>query len=170
MDQIKDITTAYEAYSDAIFRFCLFKLSNRELAKDITQETFLKTWSYLSGGGEIKGLKVFLYATANHLIIDEYRKKSRQLKVFDSLDRLEEAGFDPGFDDTDSWIDKFDGERAMELINQLPKLYKDVLFMRYVEDLSLEEIHQVTGESDNTISVRIHRGIEKLRKIINKQE
>ena len=169
MDHVKDMSTAYEAYADAIFRFCFFKLSNRELAKDLTQETFLKTWSYLAGGGEVKGLKVFLYATANHLIIDEYRKKGRQLKVADSLDRLQESGFDPSFDDTDSWIDKLDGQRALELINQLPKLYKDVLFMRYVEDLSLEEIHQLTGESDNTISVRIHRGIEKLRKIINNQ-
>ena len=68
-------TKAYDELSDAIFRHCWFRIGDRERAKDLMQETFTKSWQYISRGEKVDNLKAFLYRVANNLIIDEYRKK-----------------------------------------------------------------------------------------------
>jgi RNA polymerase sigma-70 factor (ECF subfamily) len=74
-----------------------------------------------------------------------------------------EDGFEPASDNHDAFIDQLDGERALLLVKQLPDAYRDVVFMRYVDELSLEEISEITGESKNAVTVRVHRGIKKLQ-------
>ena len=66
---------AFEAHSDALFRHALFRISDRERAYDLTQETYLKAWDYLASGKEIQQYKSFLYRILHNLIIDEYRRK-----------------------------------------------------------------------------------------------
>ena len=153
---------AYERYNDAIFRHCYFRLyQNRERTLDIMQETFTKTWAYIARGNEIENLRAFLYRTASNLIIDESRKK-RPL----SLDALREEGFDPP---EDAHHTERGAERA-ELHATLAKLdedYRDVLIMRYVDDLSVKEIAAALGTSENVVSVRIHRGIKKIRELLS---
>src|SRR4051812_6244882 len=105
-----DFLDAYNQYADAIFRYCFYKVSNRERAADLVQDTFTKTWIYLSNGKKVANLKAFLYKTANNLIIDWFRKK----KMY-SLDTLEEVGFDPSFDNRDRIVDHLDGEIALEV-------------------------------------------------------
>ena len=165
MDKKKaQFTAAYEEHADALFRFSFFKLSDRELAQDTLQETFTKTWLFIAKGGKVDNFKAFLYRTMSNLIIDEYRKR----KPIDSLETMgEDGGFEAPFDDTESWFNKADGERAMKLIGQIPDPYNEAVFMRYVEDLSLQEIAEITGETENAISVRVHRGLEKLKKLYN---
>lgn len=155
---------AYGEYSDDLFRYCFFKLSDREQAKDLVQEAFMRVWNYLERGSEVANIKAFLYKILANLIIDEYRKR----KPSDSLETLHESGFDPSFDDTDRWVDSIDGTQAIGLIREIPQPYGDAVFMRYVQELSLGEISQITGESENTIAVRIHRGLNKLRDLFYK--
>jgi RNA polymerase sigma-70 factor, ECF subfamily len=158
---------AYDQYSEAIFRFCFFKVSDRELAKDLMQDTFTKAWLTVSKNHEpIENMKAFLYRIAGNLIIDEYRRRGRR-GVTASLDTLSEEGFDPSFDNTEVLIDTLDGGEAIKLIAQIREPYGEAVFMRFVQSLTLEEISQVTGESENTISVRIHRGIAILKTLFN---
>lgn len=106
-------------------------------------------------------MKAFLFTTAHNLIIDEYRKKKAI-----SLDSLRDEGFDV-HSDTDNIVeDRIDGERAIGLLATIPKMYRDVIYLQYVEGLSVKEIAQVIGESENNVSVRIHRGLAKLRTIM----
>jgi RNA polymerase sigma-70 factor, ECF subfamily len=166
----KTFLRSYEAYSDEIFRFVLFKLSDREKAKDILQDVFMRTWVFISKGGKIDNMRAFLYRTAGNAVIDEYRKQGRRDNKNESLDTLsEESGFDPGFDDTDSLIDKIDGEQAMGLIKELPEAYAEVIFLRYVENKNIPEIAEIIGRPDNTISVQVNRGLKKLKEMINQK-
>lgn len=153
---------AYDEHADALFRYCFFKVSNRETAKDLFQETFAKTWAYLQKGGQIDNMKSFLYRTLGNLVIDEYRKKKNV-----SLDALAETGFDYGTDPSASIANQIDGAAALKLLDRIPDDYRDVLFMRYVQELSIKEIAEITDVSENTISVRIHRGLEKVKKIFS---
>ena len=159
---------AYEEHSDAIFRYCLFKISDREIALDIMQDTFTKTWEYMmkkdqgKQNEEIQNIKAFLYRVAGNLVIDQYRKKTT-----DSLEVLQEDGFDPSFDDTEILIDRLDGIKAIELLSKLPKDYKEALFLKYVQGLSISEISEVTGDEKNTVTVRLHRGMEKLKALFD---
>jgi RNA polymerase sigma-70 factor (ECF subfamily) len=150
---------AYDELSDAIFRHCYFRVFNRERAKELTQETFMRAWENI---GEVQNLKAFLYKVANNLIIDESRKKKTT-----SLEDMQEEGFDITDDKKDKLIDTLAGKELIKLLERLDPKYRQVIMMRYVDDLSPKEIAEITGETENNTSVRIHRGLEQVRKVFN---
>lgn len=156
----------YDQFADAIFRHCFFRLSDREKAKDVTQETFMRLWKYLAEGKEIANARAFLYRIANNLVIDEYRKK----EMF-SLDQMqEETGFDIGFDPKRALESRDEFERAQALIEQIPDPSREALVMRHIDGFSVKEIARITHESENVISVRIHRAMEKLKTLAQNYE
>ena len=71
----KEFLAAYDEYSDALFRHCMIRVRDRDVAKDIVQETFSRTWLYLSEGKKVEYIRAFLYRVANNLIVDGARKK-----------------------------------------------------------------------------------------------
>jgi RNA polymerase sigma-70 factor (ECF subfamily) len=155
----------YDEMADQLFRHCFFKLSNRELALDLVQETFSRTWEYIASGKEVKNVKGFLFKVANNLIIDEYRKKKAV-----SLETLQEqTGFDAPVNEHKKTIFSVEVDNVLVYINKLDSKYKDVILMRYVNDYSPKEIAQILGESENAISVRINRGLKKVQEMLNVQ-
>lgn len=155
----------YNQWSDDLFRYAFFKVSNRELALDLIQDTFTKTWEYIYSGKKIDNLRAFLYKTLKNLIIDSYRKKTSE-----SLDNLLEEGFDYGYDDRDKIEVNLMGKELWKDVDTLDIKYQEVIIMRYMNDLSIQEISEISGESENNISVRIHRGLEKLKQISNSEK
>ncbi len=150
--------TGYTDFHKGLNRYATSRTHDKALADDLIQSTFLKTWSYLVRGGKIDMMEAFLYHVLKALIIDEYRKHKPT-----SLDVLLEKGFEPSLNDTERLTDMLDGEQATALIAQLPFLYRKVMKMRYVQDLSLKEISVLTGQTKNTVAVQTHRGLEKLK-------
>ena len=65
-------------------------------------------------------------------------------------------------------MNAIDAKRALAFLPQLPDSYRTVLVLRYVDDFSPQEIAAITGESQNAVSVRIHRAARKLRELIEK--
>lgn len=157
----QEFLEAYEEYADPIFRHCYFRVFDRERGKDLMQETFMRAWQYLSKGEEVLNMRAFLYRIANNLIIDESRKKREA-----SLDKLQEEGFDPGIDESDKINGRIEHSRVVHTMKNLDDSYRDILVMRYMNELSPAEIADVTGESPNTISVRIYRGLKQLRSML----
>ncbi len=162
MNKRQQFVEAYENYSEQLLRYCYFKIRDQETAKDMLLQTFAKVWEYMGRHEDIINLRAFLYKTLSNLIIDEYRKRKSDI----SLEALEEEdGYEPSFDDTESWFERFDGGQALELLKTMPHVYSDVLLMRYVKGFSLGEIAEATGKNQNAIAVRIHRGMAKLKKL-----
>ncbi len=154
----------YEEESDAIFRFCLTRVSDRDQALDITQETFLRLWKNLLEQKDISNHRAFLFTIARNLIIDWYRKKKSI-----SLDNIIDGGSEQ-FDliDTSSsnnLLLKSEGKYVLDKISELAKTYQTPVYLRLVEDLSPQEIGIILNISTNAVSVRINRGLEELRKI-----
>ena len=159
LDVIQDeITVAQLNNQTGLLRRALYKTSDSEVSKDLVQTTFMKTLLYLQKGGKIDLMHSFLNHVLNDLIVDEYRKKKPV-----SLDILQESGFDPGFSDMERQIDYLDGQHVASLIPQLSKKYELVIRLRYIKGLSLKEISLITGQSENTVAVQVHRGIAKLK-------
>lgn len=152
-----------EECADALFRYSFFKVSDRELAKDLVQETYLRTWNYLSRGQAVENLRAFFYRTLSNLIIDEYRKNKPL-----SLDKLFDDGFDLKTEELERLENQLDGEKAIAMLGRIGKMYQDVIFLKYVEDLSNGEIAKALGESENAVAVKIHRGLKKIKEIFNK--
>lgn len=165
----RTLLDAYEKYSNSVFKFILFKINNRERSLEILQEVFMKTWIHMSNNDQIENIRAFLYKVAGNLVIDEYRKRNRMEYKTESLDKLHEDGFEPSqsVDVSDSFIDRMDGLQVMELVRDLPEMYANVLFMKYTEELSISEIAESAGVSENVVSVRLNRAMSKLRNVLD---
>jgi RNA polymerase sigma-70 factor (ECF subfamily) len=154
------LTTAHRDYSKGLNSHAFFKTQDHSIGEDMVQDTFLKTWSYLVKGGKIETMKAFLYHILNNLIIDEYRKRKYRTT---SLDDLVEKGFEPSNGDHERLVNFLDGKNAFLLIAKLPVAYQKIMRMRFIQNLSLTEISLITGQTKNTISVRVCRGLQKLK-------
>lgn len=170
MKQEEEFLAAFNQYSDALFRHCFFRLSDRERALELVQDTFLKAWDYIRGGGEVRQFRSFLYRILNNLVIDEYRRKST-----DSLDELleregaSEGDFAELHEGSLAELEtKLDDERTQvavrEALKELPPSYRQVITLRFVDGFLPKEISRMIGESENVVSVRINRGVNRLRK------
>lgn len=169
----KDFETAFEAYSDELFRHASMRLKDRDRALELTQETFLKVWEYAQKE-EVRELRPFLYRTLRHLIIDEYRrKKSVSLEgLAEGSEHMEVEDFLPPDESNtlEAAVERFDGKRALAALENLPDAYREAITLRYVEGLSPKEIGDIVGESENAVSVRIHRGLKKLKIMLEEQQ
>jgi RNA polymerase sigma-70 factor (ECF subfamily) len=154
---------AYDEYADAIFRHCYFRIFDRERGKDLMQETFVRAWGYLASGKKVDNMRAFLYRIANNLIIDEIRKKKEV-----SLDDLQQKGWDPGYDGVTDMQRHVEEGKIFSMLHRVQKDYREVIIMRYIDGLSPAEIAEILGESANTISVRLHRGIKQLHSMLSK--
>ncbi len=149
----------FEQYQDPIFRFLYFRVRDRGVALDITQDTFTKTWLYLLSGKTIEHKEAFLYRTAKNALID-YFKKSKSF----SLDSMVDAGFDPRTDRmTDDIMRQDNIETIRTLIEDLDEESKQIIYLRFAEEKPIEEIAIIFGKSTNAMTVHIHRIVKKLR-------
>lgn len=153
----------YDELSDAIFRHCYFRVFDREKAKELMQESFTKTWEKIAAGDIIENPRAFIYKVANNLIIDESRKKKTT-----SLEAMQEEGFDVSFDERGRAEKVMEGKKIIKIAKALDPKYRDVVLFRYIDDLSPKEIAEITGESENNVSVRLHRGLQQLKEILEK--
>lgn len=151
---------SYDDHADALYRFCVFQTSNDAVSQDITAETFTKTWEYITQGKEIKNIRAFLYRVAKNLIIDYRRKKKAH-----SLDAITETGveFESSTNIQEEQSLEFDKSYILKILETLEEPHRGIIILRFIEELSIKEIAEISGEKPNTISVKVHRGVEKLK-------
>ena len=162
MDQQDKIRTefikAYDELADKLFNHCFFKVSHREAAKDLVQETFTKSWKHIASGKEVLNLKAFLYKVANNLVIDHYRR-SKDV----SLDALREDGFDHSINGGEEIVVAAEHSRVLSVLKKLPKAHREIIVWRFVDGLTPKDIAEISGISENAVSVRLNRAMKKLR-------
>ena len=156
----------YDLYAPRLFRFIRLKVGSQVLAEDLSSESFLRTWEYLSNKdntveGNFGGL---LYKVARNLIADYYRKKSSQ-EVFMGDDFhlfLEE---EPAKDEIGS---KEIADQIHKALVDIKEEYQDVLILYYIDQLSVLEIAKILDKSQGAIRVLIHRGLKSLKDHLTK--
>jgi len=153
----------YENYADGIFRYCLFRVWDKELARDLTQEAFCRAWFQLAEGKDIDNLRAFVYKVARNLIIDNSRKR-KDVSLDQMLDDAKISLPATSANQVESYVD---GRLLLRSLEQLDEQYKEVVMLRYIEEMTPAEIAEVLGEKANAVSIRINRGISKLRELIN---
>ncbi len=165
----KQFEAAFEAHAEELFRHAAMRISERDRSVELVQEAFMRVWQYVQKGEEIRDYRAFLYRTLRHLIIDEYRKhktvslEGMMLDEDDTVERLLPADES---NTLEAAVERFEGKRVLESLQDLPDMYREVILLRYVEGLTPQEISQVLSESENVVSVRIHRGLKKLRVLL----
>ena len=159
---------AHDEYAASILRHISFRVSDEMLAQDLTQETFFKAWKYVQQSGgqlkEINNIKAFLYKVANNLIIDHYRGKKRFFLSHNSFNE-DELVFEPK--------QKKEAEISIEMeiveraLMGMDEEYRQIILYRYIDELSVKEIANITKKTANNISVIIHRALKQLKEKIN---
>lgn len=153
----------YDTHVDAIFRFCLFKTGDREVAKDLSQDVFIKLFKNLNNTDPANP-KGFLYTIANNTVID-YWRKSKSL----TEEALPEDFF-ISLASTEDTEAKAQHSTFLSLLGKLDPKDQEVINLRYVEDMSSKDIAEILGERENTIIVRISRAKDKLKDLLEKIE
>ncbi|WP_048601019.1 RNA polymerase sigma factor SigW [Rubeoparvulum massiliense] len=157
-----------EIYKDKVFQLAYRMLNNRHDAEDIGQETFLRVYANLSRyDGEHK-VSTWIYRIATNLCIDRLRKKKPSVHLDASqgeegLDWYSRLVSNERTPEQQTLTTELQG-MVQEAISQLPDKYRMVIILRYIDDLSLQEISDVLNLPVSTIKTRIHRGREALRK------
>lgn len=146
----------YDTYADAIWRHFYHRLGDHERAKELMQEVFMKTWQYVMLDKTIAHEKAFLYRLAKNLFINEIRTNKHTL----SLDSLVDEGFDVAAEYTTSTAAEHSELR--DRLSLIKESYREVLVLRYIDDLPVKEIAALLDENETNISMRIKRGLEAL--------
>ena len=166
--------TLLRRHQDRIFSYILRIIKNEDIANDIFQETFVKAIQTIRLGRYTENGKfpAWISRIAHNLIIDYYRQEksenlqSADLTDVDILNRKELC------EDTieDIMISNQIRDDVKYLIEELPELQKEVLMMRYYQNLSFKEIAEITGVSINTALGRMRYALLNLRRIAREKD
>lgn len=160
----------YDQNVDNIYRFIFFKIGKKEEASDLSSLTFLKTWEYIQKTSLKKKdtLRALLYKIARNIVIDHYREnKKESFSLDDENNKIDIV--DEGIDIEKNASDKFDYEVLSVKMMELKNEYREVLVMRYLNDLSLDEISQITGKKKINVRVLMHRATKALKEIMTEK-
>jgi RNA polymerase sigma-70 factor (ECF subfamily) len=160
----------YDIYVGQIYRFIYFKVPRKEEAEDLTGEVFLKTWQYINevGAEAIDNLRAFLYQTARNAVIDFYRSSGH--KEFLSLPEENADEEKPGMEIVDPKQDLVEKvELASDLhevkkaLQKIREEYREIIVLRFVEEMSVKETAEILGKSEGAIRVLLHRAVAALK-------
>ncbi len=160
-------------HQSKIFGFIYSKVNDRELSNDIFQETFIKVIKTLKSNSYNEEGKFlpWVMRIAHNLVVDYFRKS----KNMPMLRETEEFSVFSILSDNSKNIEEMMINELIEkdlskIVAQLPNDQKEVLLMRFYQDMSFNEIADATGVSINTALGRMRYAILNLRKIIEKNK
>lgn len=153
----------YDAYVTPIYRFIYFKVSSAEQAEDLTSETFLKAWRYLTEKRDVQSLQAMLYNIARSVVIDYYRA-SAQERGNASLDDVPESFLD---DKKSARLLKeidtnFETTRVLETLRGLKDEYREIVVLKYFDELSTGEIAKILDKTASNVRTTLHRATKTL--------
>lgn len=151
----------YKIYFQKIYRYCRINLRNEAEAQDLAQETFLKAWRSLATFSTYNGSSVqaFLFKIAKNAIIDLSRKK-RELPLDTALEVESGDNFEEDLDR------KNDVETVQKALSKLQEDEKQMVILRFFEEMSHRDIAEVLNSNEGAIRVKLHRILKKLKGII----
>jgi len=161
-------------YQHRLLRYLLYLTGNRELSEDLFQEVWMRV---LVRGAQFNGqarFETWLFTIARNLVIDQRRKRTMA-----SLDELVDGAseddramcFEIAADGPTPFdhFSKFeDRERVAAALLEMDTLHREVLVLRFHEELSLEEIAKVTKAHLSTVKSRLYRGMAMIKPILER--
>lgn len=148
----------YDAYIEKIYNFIFFRTMHRELAEDITSQTFIKAYEKINSFDPTRGtFQAWIYQIARNLLIDEYRKR----KPVENIDAYENLRSNT---DLEAETQKqLDAEKVQKLLASLPEESQELVTMRLWDELPYAEIAAITGKTEGSLKMQFSRIISKLQ-------
>ncbi|EOS58923.1 MULTISPECIES: RNA polymerase sigma factor SigW [Paenibacillus] len=158
-----------DLYKDKLYHLGYRMLSNRHEAEDVVQETFLRVHKNWNRYDDKQKFSTWIYRIATNLCIDRLRKRKpsyyldAEMNDQDGLDGYTLIPGDERTPETEYLLSETQ-QTIHQAIEGLPAKYKSVIVLRYLQELSLQEISEVLDMPVTTVKTRVHRGREFLRK------
>lgn len=158
-----------ERYKDKLYYYIFFIVRSREVAEDIFQETFVKAIVTMQQGRYQPDGKFSAWITriAHNLVIDQFRQERNENVISNDeseVDLLNSPSLSEGTIEAQMVNDQVLCD-VRALVNELPDCQREVVYMRYYQNLSFKEIADITGVSINTALGRMRYAVLNMRRI-----
>lgn len=164
----KAFSMLYDEFADRLYKFISFKISDPQAAEDLLQEVFIKAWR---GCSKLKlenlNFSAWLYTIASNTIKNHFRQIYRRPQTTS----LEEDMNIASTDDTSRSVNStFNTEMAKKMLINLPPNYKQILELRFIQELNVEETANIIGKSHIAVRVIQYRALKQLKNLFKNYE
>lgn len=152
----RDYIANYDKYKDKIYTYFWYRVNfNNDIAEDLTAEVFLKAYKNFEDFDPSRSFQAWIYAIAHNHLVNHYRTANREID-------LERAAV-IAVDETKDLDAKFEIERIMTTIKCLDSYCREVLELRFIDQLSNSEIADLLGKDEGAIRTQISRAMQILK-------
>lgn len=137
---------------DSAYRFAYSYAKNKEDAEDIISESLLRAWKAIDSLRDERNMKAWFFKIISNTAVTYLKKKGAYIAMDDNdLERLEYKE------------DKYNDYSFESMIKNLPEKYKEVIVLRFFEDMSLAQIAEILSLNENTVKTRLYRALKILK-------
>lgn len=157
-ERVKEFTRYYEQHKNAIFNYILYRIGfDRDTAEDLTSEIFLKAFEYFASYDTSRPFKNWIFTIAHNHLVNYYTTKRETLPLEDVTELVKTASA------TDTLENHMTIEKILMLMTKLPPAQRDLIIMRYVNDLSNREIAEILHKEEGALRTALSRALTALR-------
>lgn len=159
----KYFSQLYRRYAGKVFAKCISMLADHGMARDATQDVFIKILLNLSKFTEQSSFSTWVYSITYNYCIDLIRKKKKNILLFtEDIGRISK---ETEVEIPDSVILEMETKRLEKVMEKLPPGDKAILDMKYSDDMSIKEIGEVLNKTESAIKMQIMRAKIKAQTI-----
>ncbi len=156
-EDLQNFSEIYEKYVNKIFRYFATRTADKQLAEDLTSDTFFKALNNFDKyKNDLGTFSSWLFRIGHNLMIDYFRKKKTDpLEDFDQMPSKEKL-------EEETHV-KLIAEEIYKLLADFDKEEKEIFLLKITSQLKFKEIAEITGKSENTIKTKYFRTLKKLK-------
>lgn len=159
----KDFIIHYNQFKDKIYNYFLYRTGfDRALAEDLSSEVFIKAYKNFKSFDRAKKFQSWIYAIAHNHLVNYYGQSA---KVTISI----EIVADYLYADNSQVEIKYEAERVLKMIDKLSATDREVLRLKYIDELDNNEIAEVLRKEEGAVRTQISRSLKRLRQILNQK-
>lgn len=161
-DSLNEFTRFYEEHKKTIFNYLLYRTGfDRDIAEDLTSEIFLKAYRAFDSYDRKRSFKTWIFAIAHNHLVNYYAAKKHVLPLEEAVEVVKEV---PA---TETLDEKMLVSKILHLVSKLPAAQQELVTLRYINDLSHEEIARIVGKEEGAVRTALSRAIATLREEYN---
>lgn len=167
--KVDPFETLFNDHFHSVYHFVYYMVRNKSDAEDITQEIFIKIANSYDSAIEIEAKKAWIYTIARRTVIDFVRKKkTKKFLTFwknhipEDLDVADDRNVTP----EGILVNKENQQSLYQLLDTLPEKMRTVLYLRYIQGMSVTEVADLLDMTHNNVSVIQNRALAKLKNMV----
>ncbi|SET09985.1 RNA polymerase sigma-70 factor, ECF subfamily [Natronincola peptidivorans] len=165
----KDFTLLYQKYKEPIFSYIYYLSTNHTEAEEICQDVFLKVYLNIDKFEGRSSFKTWIYRIAKNTFLEFKRKSKREVLTCDT-NLLERENHDATVVPESYLLHREKHRLIQETLNRMSEKYKSFIILRELQNLSYQEISEITDVKVNTVKVNIYRARSEFQKIYKELE